>query len=238
VDYTKDETKKMLYETLNNNISQLYNDKIVNWSGKTSDSKEYYTEVISESLVMKMEEDNLFENISQIDRDDYKVPSHYGEISIADTNRLEENTAKNLLWTSIGYLGEIIDYQVPLKAKQADKAGKIDLISFSGDVSSPSAYIIELKTGNNNETLLRAILEIHTYYCQLNKQSFLQSFEKYKTSKLKPKDIKKAVLLEESTSAYDECCKGNLRSRPNLRALIEKLDIDIFSFKLNVERIH
>ena len=174
----------------------------------------------------------------EVTRDDYKVPSHYGEISIADTNRLEENTAKNLLWTSIGYLGEIIDYQVPLKAKQADKAGKIDLISFSGDVSSPSAYIIELKTGNNNETLLRAILEIHTYYCQLNKQSFLQSFEKYKTSKLKPKDIKKAVLLEESTSAYDECCKGNLRSRPNLRALIEKLDIDIFSFKLNVERIH
>ena len=180
----------MLNETLNNNnISQLYNDRIVNWSGKTSDSKEYYTEVISESLVKKMEDNDLFENISQIDRGNYKVDSHYGEISITDTNRNEENMAKNLLWTCIGHLGNVFDFQVPLKAKITDSAGKIDLISLTNDKST--AYIIELKTENNKrETLLRAVLEIHTYYCQLNKGNFINSFEEYKS--LEPKDIKKA----------------------------------------------
>lgn len=238
VAYTRDEIIEMLGETLKDkkNIAQLYNDKTINYRGETKDTKELYTEIISERLVMEMEDEDLFEkNITQINRDDYKIPSHYGEISITDTNRSEENMAKNLLWTSIGYLGDIFDFQVPLKGEQVDKAGKIDLISYANDEST--AYIIELKTENNkNETLLRAILEIHTYYCQINKEKFLGSFEQYKS--LEPKDIKKAVLLEEGSLAHKEYCEKKLRDRPKLRALIEKLDIDIFSFKVNVEKLY
>jgi hypothetical protein len=165
----------------------------------------------------------------------YRVDSHSEVISKTNTNRVEENVAKNLLWTNVDYLGRIIDFQVPLKDKQSDNAGKIDLISFK-DGKSPVSYIVELKIENNNETLLRAVLEIFTYYCQLNKEKFIRSFREYK--RLKPKDIKKAVLLEEGSLAHSEYCEKKLRNRPKLRTLSEKLDIDIVSFKVNVEKLY
>ena len=47
-------------------------------------------------------------------------------------SRNEENLAKLLyLNDSIPGLGNIIDYQVPLKGKQSDKIGKIDLVGYS-----------------------------------------------------------------------------------------------------------
>jgi|TARA_B100001964_G_C14117569_1_gene546813 hypothetical protein len=233
--YEKAETIKILDKILNakNNISQLYNDKIVNRSGMTVDTKEYYTEVISGRLLEEIK--GLKDSIVPIDRKKgYRVDSHRKVISKTDTNRDEENMAKNLLWTNIDYLGRIIDFQVPLKDKDSDNAGKIDLISFK-DGESPISYIVELKIENNNETLLRAALEIFTYYCQLNKENFIKSFEEYKH--LEPKDIKKAVLLEEGSLAHNEYCEKKLRNRPKLKTLIKELDIDIFSFKLNVEKL-
>lgn len=234
--YKREETIKRLDKTLNNktNISQLYNDNIVNWSGKTLDTKEYYTEVISGRLLEEIK--TLKESIVPIDRKKgYRVDSHSEVISKTNTNRVEENVAKNLLWTNVDYLGRVIDFQVPLKDKQSDNAGKIDLISFK-DGKSPVSYIVELKIENNKETLLRAVLEIFTYYCQLNKEKFIRSFREYK--RLKPKDIKKAVLLEEGSLAHNEYCEKKLRNRPKLRTLIEKLDIDIVSFKVNVEKLY
>ncbi len=177
--YKRDETIKMLDETLNDEkeISQLYNKNIVNWSSKTLDTKEYYTEVISERLLEEIEK--LMESIAPINRKKgYRVDSHYEVISKTNTNRVEENIAKNLLWTNIDHLGRIIDFQVPLKDKDSDSAGKIDLISFK-DGESPIAYIVELKIKDNKETLLRAVLEVFTYYCQLNKETFIKSFGEY-----------------------------------------------------------
>ena len=46
---------------------------------------------------------------------------------------------------------EIIDYQVPLKSRLCDKAGKFDLLSQTDD----AVYILELKQRNSDDTLLR-----------------------------------------------------------------------------------
>ena len=51
---------------------------------------------------------------------------------------------------------KIIDYQTPLKARQADsRIGKIDLLGLVGD----RLTVIELKAGGGSDSPLRALLE-------------------------------------------------------------------------------
>ena len=71
-------------------------------------------------------------------------------------------------------LGEVIDYQVPLKSKQSDRAGKIDLMTF--DESTGILRLIELKAPKSKETLLRCVLEIYTYYKTVDMNELLRSY--------------------------------------------------------------
>ncbi|MBI2471245.1 MAG: hypothetical protein HYV59_08405 [Planctomycetes bacterium] len=218
--YTRDETLKELSSIINKNgICDLYNADCVNWTGESIDG-EYYSEVISKEL---LEKDYLskFDEIKPIPRNDYNR-NHTGIIE-KRTYRGEELLAKDLYKKELYYIGSIVDYQVSLKAKQTDKAGKIDLISCN---QSKTAYIIELKR-ILKETLLKAILEITTYYHQLSKNTFLKSFEAYKN--LDVNDIKKAVLLyeNEASTPYREAL--DFANRPNLKKLIQSLNIEIFT---------
>jgi len=183
--YSKEETIKVLEDKLKN-AKKLYNSNCVNWKGKILDSKEYYyTEVISREL-LKAEKLVLLEKIDQINRVNYNVDTHDGKHN-GDTNRAEEIFAMRLKGKKLEKLGLVIDYQVPLKKKRSDDAGKIDLITSA----NKSVYIVELKYVGNKETLLRAILEIWTYYKQLNKVNFLKSFKLMKQNKTN--NIRKAV---------------------------------------------
>ena len=159
---------------------RIYNHKAVNFKSKTIDTKEFVTEVIASVCDVK-----LFEKINIIRRESYRVESHYknGEICTnkTDTNRLEENEAIELIdntdkltiCNSNASLGEMLDYQIPLKGKQSDKAGKIDLISVNH--ANKILYIIEMKNSISKESLLRCIMEIETYYRQLDKTIFRDS---------------------------------------------------------------
>lgn len=62
-------------------------------------------------------------------------------------------------------LGEILDFQVPLKASRDDCKGELDMVSKVGD---STMQIIEYKTPDSNEPLLRAVLEAITYYYQID----------------------------------------------------------------------
>ena len=217
-------SKKCLKETVKvldcelKNAKKLYNSGCINWKGKTLDSKEYYTEVISSEL-LKKEKLVLLEKIEQINRIKYNVATHDGQHN-GDTNRAEEIFAMQLKGKKLEKLGFVIEYQVPLKEKLSDGAGKIDLITSANE----SVYIVELKCIGNKDTLLRAILEIWTYYKQLNKVNFLNSFKLLKQNKTK--DIRKAVLLRVGCNAYNEA--KELSERPELKRLTEALDVDIF----------
>lgn len=80
-----------------------------------------------------------------------------------DSNRFEEKIAMQM--RKQGYIegiGDILDYQVPLKDEQSDKAGKIDLLAY--DKKEGILRILELKAPNNdNDSLLRCVLEGETY---------------------------------------------------------------------------
>jgi hypothetical protein len=74
----------------------------------------------------------------------------------------EELFAKSLYGYKFDDLGEIIDYQMPIYDK---KYGAIDLLAYNDD---GVLSLIELKREYNTETMLRAILEICTYFLQID----------------------------------------------------------------------
>lgn len=232
IKYSAEKTRDHLAKVIKN-IEGLYKDKCINWAGKIKgENKEYYSEIIAKFLKEEGIKNKLFQiQKNLIGRKDYN-PYHDGKTQ-SKTNRQEEIFAKELFNSKREFanLGEIIEYQIPLKGKQKDKAGKIDLISYNENPKR--AYIIELKFGYNKETLLRAVLEISTYYYQLSRENFLDSFSKYKG--LRPEHIKKAVLLCESTNSYNEA--KDLKNRPELKKLIEELDVKIFLMNYNIEKI-
>lgn len=221
--------KKTLLETIKEleyelkDTKNLYDSNCIKWTDKTLDTREYYTEVIAREL-LKPEKLVLLEKIKQINRPNYSVESHDGQHN-GDTNRAEEIFAMRLKGKKLEKLGFVVEYQVPLKEKRLDDAGKIDLVTSA----NKSAYIVELKYTGNKETLLRAILEIWTYYRQLNKANFLDSFEVLKQNETE--DIKRAVLLRAGCTAYEET--KELTSRPALKRLVKALDVDIFLLEEN-----
>ena len=93
----------------------------------------------------------------------YRTYTHDGVYSLT-SNREEEITAMKMFnFCKSGgcyeKIGEILDYQTPLKDRQRDKAGKIDLLAYDGKI----LRMLELKKPHTGETMLRCVLEGYTY---------------------------------------------------------------------------
>lgn len=213
--YKKDEIINKL-ENLKD-ISTLYKEDFINYRGDTTDTKEKYTEVIAEWLIKNF---NLFDNIKKITRQSsYKVDTHDGKHNNQNSNRLEEIMAIEIFnQKSLNILGEVIDYQTPLKDKLGDEAGKIDIISYDKD--NKIVYLLELKREDSKETMLRCVLEIFTYSKTLDKDKFLEDFNLPKDTK-----IKASPLVFFNGSQYKEMVDDNNKF---LKQLMDKLDIEPF----------
>ena len=237
--YSREETietiKNAIETAMKNDIATIYNDKCINWKGKTNDKNaELYSEIIAKELLRnKIVE--LFSKIPIISRENYRV-EHDGETE-NQTNRKEEMFAKKLFTdyksgNGLNKIGRIINYQVPLKKIQNDVAGKIDLVSYNKNKSEEIAYLIELKHKANEETLLRCVLEIATYYQLLNKDNFKESYPELKNS-----DIKKGILVFKDSSQHNEI--KEIQDPSYLKALIYLLEVKIFVIddSMDVEHI-
>lgn len=218
--YIKDEIINKL-ENLKD-ISTLYKEDFINYRGDTADTKEKYTEVIAEWLIKNF---NLFDNIKKITRQSsYKVDTHDGKHNNQNSNRLEEIMAIEIFnQKSLNILGEVIDYQTPLKDKLGDEAGKIDIISYDKD--NKIVYLLELKREDSKETMLRCVLEIFTYFKTLDKDKFLEDFNLPKDTK-----IKASPLVFFNGSQYKEMADSNNKY---LKDLIKKLEIELFYISKN-----
>ena len=218
--YKKDEIINKL-ENLKD-ISTLYKEDFINYRGYTIDTKEKYTEVIAEWLIKNF---NLFDNIKKITRQSsYKVDTHDGKHNNQNSNRLEEIMAIEIFnQKSLNILGEVIDYQTPLKDKLGDEAGKIDIVSYDKD--NKIVYLLELKREDSKETMLRCVLEIFTYSKTLDKDKFLEDFNLSKDTK-----IKASPLVFFNGSQYKEMIEGDNKY---LKDLIKKLEIELFYISKN-----
>lgn len=213
--YTKNEIIVMAQDA-SKDISTFYKSNFINYRGITSDTHEYYTEVVAEWLLLNM---NVLDGIKPIPREaSYYNPSHDGFTEKIDSNRTEERIAMEMFRQGeITDFGKIIDYQTPLKNKRSDKAGKIDLLSFENN----TLHILELKEPKSTESMLRCVLEGYTYLKIANHPRLLESFKLSKGTAIKTNPL---VALD--GHQHDEIEEG----RPKLRKLMELLDIKPFYY--------
>jgi len=230
-------TRNQIIEKLNNFLKSgckwetFYKEKFINNRGKTSDTKKPYSEVISEWLLDgKLEH---LEKIIKIERErTYKTEAHNTEIYFEST-REEEILAKimhrNSKKDDKNYdFGKIIDYQTPIKAtsdknKAGNKAGKIDLLAEQDD----TIRFIELKRKKSTETLLRCILEIYTYYKQVDHKKLLKDFGKKENT-----EIILTVLVFESSEAWKNY---EDKTYSKTKELLEKLKVEVIALPDNME---
>ena len=218
-------SKKEILEEIQD-MGNFYKRKVVNYRGTTSDSKEYYTEVVAEWILKNI---YLFDHIKPITREkSYKVDSHDGKNKNNDSNREEEKSAMKLFDLSqnqgkvFEIIGKIIDYQTPLKDIQTDKAGKIDLLAYNEKENPKTLRILELKKLDSKETMLRCVLEAYTYLKIVDKAKLLKDFGL-------PEDtiVKACAFVFYDGKQHQEMKDG----REKLEELIEKLDIEVIYLK-------
>ena len=217
--YSKNEIIKIIEEA-KSDMRNFYKKEFVNYSGETSDTKEYYTEIIAEWLL-----DNfyLFDTIKMISRESsYNVKTHDGKIKDEKSNREEEKIAMELFdysqnkGATFDIIGKIIDYQTPLKNVQKDDVGKIDLLAYNEN--EKTLRILELKRPDSKETMLRCVLEAYTYLKIVDKTKLLKDFGL-------PEDtvIKACPFVFYGKEQYREM----QQDREHLKDLIEKLGIEV-----------
>ncbi|MDO4542859.1 MAG: hypothetical protein Q4C00_08560 [Bacillota bacterium] len=165
----------------------------------------------------------LKKNIPCITRkESYKTPGHDG-VCNENSNRDEENIAKKLFTQSrdtngFDHIGKIIDYQTPLKDKNTDKAGKIDLLAFNK--STNTIRVLELKRPDSKDTMLKCVLEGYTYMKICDWKKLKEDFN------LPAESTVKSSPLVFVGSVQEKCMfDGN---NPQLHKLMELLDIKPF----------
>lgn len=112
-------------------------------------------------------------------------------------------------------VGKILDYQVPLKNKQSDQAGKIDLLAYDGSI----LRVLELKKPDTQETMLRCVLEGYTYLRTVDTVKLTADFDI-----LADTPVKASPFVFENSLPHQEY----LDERPNLKKLMELLDSEPF----------
>jgi len=200
----------------------FYNQKFVNYIG-IAETGERYSEILSEFLLQNRE--RFDKTITPITRkSSYKISSHNGKTttgrSAKNSNREEEHIALGMYGKLFNHIGEILDYQVPLKNKKDDKAGKIDLLSFYDN----SLHILELKRPYNPETLLRCILEVYTYWKTIDQKKLITDFHYQNVL------LKKGILIWETCQAYQDFLK-----LPVTKKLAQALDVDVYVLDIEVK---
>lgn len=169
-------------------------------------------------------------------REDYCVKSHeedfdYTDYMSAKTRkpfRKEEWMCKLCVGKCFPLIGEIVDYQVPLKHTRGAVCagmGKVDMLSVDGD----TAWLLELKVPESTEPPLRAIMEVYTYWRQLGGEQCERFLTKSKARGTKT--LKKAIVIFERSEEGSLYQKLRADWEP-LSALMEALGVSCFVAQL------
>ena len=135
--YTKDETLAELTSVLEKGTDFLYKSNPVNWKGCIKGTNIPYTEEIIKELYDRniLVHGVIIDGINEIKREEsYYTKSHAPLVNDRNenSNRDEEIFVKELFTNNPfeAELGKVVDFQIPLKDKLDDSAGKIDLLTF------------------------------------------------------------------------------------------------------------
>ena len=192
-------------------------------SKRKTDTGKRYCDIVAQYLI---NHNDFFDTIQTIDRvESYYTKSHRvlspkEHEKIHNKRRQEEWIARSFLYQTLDlhdFIGTFIDYQVPIKKKQSDKAGKIDLLSYNN--AHNKFYLIEFKQEDSTEPVLRAILEAYTYCKQINHDKLRKDYCNIVTKKLAKcdqphdgidvmdADVRPAVLIYDNSIQKEEAEK-------------------------------
>lgn len=184
--------------------------------GKTTDTKEYFSEVVSEFLIKNgFIEKNNFTGVHQIPKKGlYSPDKDFPFIALGLEGLYSDFSLESKY-------GIIIESIIPLGNYVKDRAGVVDLITYKKDTNE--LFIIKVKPVCSSETLLSAVLEIQTYYQTMDKEKLVEqlySEGKINSNKVK---IKKALILLSESNPYNEYKKNY----PNVTKIINDLCVEI-----------
>ena len=205
------------------NISLFYKEPFINFRGRTTDTDELYTEVVAEWVIKHM---GMFQQMKVIRREtSYFTNGHNGISGNPNSNREEELIAMAMFRQgAMPIVGKVLDYQTPMKNKKGDKAGKIDLLTFDGNI----VRILELKEPDSTETMLRCALEGYTYLKTVNTEKLISDFNRDAYAHI-PVDVHvKAcpfVFCRASNGTNGLQYQEMQEDRPMLKKLMQTLDI-------------
>ncbi|MEN6317207.1 MAG: hypothetical protein ABFD82_00415 [Syntrophaceae bacterium] len=229
----EDDLRNEVRVRLKEDLDSFYQEDFLNYEGSTLDSKKKLTEVIADELVKNYDQVSKIGKNADIRRTRSFNRNHDGVANVKARmwrfGNLEYNEkllAIALYNSRQGYcLGEIFDYEVPIKEKQTDKYGRVDLVS--KDRLNHSVKLIELKIkpeNGNGETLLRALLEIYTYY-KLISGSFDKFLRDYSLLPAEYLQFQPAMLVEEETLSGKTL--SDLKKHPRIETLIARMTNEI-----------
>ena len=232
---SEQETINMLEEALKSPES-LYNSAVISYAGMPPDSDKYYSEICSEYLLKKLNNNqNIFGKTQSIRNKNYFQKDHLnGKVKINIDNHREETTVMRMVFGNfnLGELGMPVDFQIPLNEKRSNKRGDIDLLTFNRETNS--FYIVETKSIKSCEQALRAILEIATYRKMVDQEKIkteypkvLKDYYNYELVEKSKISLKTAVLLFKGSNPA-ELFMANDNRGEKLRALAQKLNVQVF----------
>ena len=211
--------------------ANFYKSAIVNYKGYVNGSKDLYSEVIAESLV----NDSFIKdwlNLIPVRPEHFKInhPNRDENVdALKITNRKEEILAKLLFYQrEVAGLGYIFDYQTPLKEKQNDSYGKIDLLGYNTDDKCYSVIELKYRPSGSEETLLRCVLEAYTYY-KLFDLNQIESAQNHKgINELRALNDYKHTENAELVILFDEksCIKADNGDYTNLMLRIDPNEVN------------
>ena len=164
------EFKKDILENIDEHINVFYKYKIVN-------SKVYMAKILSENNYLSKIVKSLHDMKTLGRGFSYKREERRGIEDLQLIEKIHSNRREEIVCKLLATINreQFIDYQVPLKpsGKAEDKGyGKIDLLLKEGN----DVRLIELKKFDSDENIARAMIEICTYYKQLNIDYFKKEY--------------------------------------------------------------
>lgn len=202
----------------------FYSQGFINYRSRTTDNNRLCTEIIAEFLLaeenFKMLNDIAPQSRTAVGKKyNMGYRGEYPEFANHDSEKIIAIDLYNQCREQgpFDYIGEIIDYQTPLKTKRKDSYGEIDLLSV--DEKEKIVYLLELKKKNAKvpETMLRCALEVFTYYKVVDKNNLLKEFGK------EGYDIRISPLVFMGDVQYNEWVDMNNGNRPMLKLLMKKM---------------
>ncbi|WP_022757918.1 hypothetical protein [Butyrivibrio fibrisolvens] len=262
--------KPLSREEIREKMSSLQLENIYQLSCNTTtkigdkDSDEYYSEVMSEYVLEKIEQlqeikrNNVWKikpseglsyfsdsriNITQAKKEDDGKP-HFDRG--AETILCRDMYIRCKKGEYFGDIGKILDFQTPLaRLKKVDKepyksrkVGKVDLISYSSE-EKPTIWLLEVKNETNKESMYRCVMEGFTYLQTIDQVRYIKNLKEQDSQFDKinaPIIFRTAPLIAYKGKQFKEMeeASGKPKLHKNLLELMHFLDISIY-FSYEIE---